>query len=175
MISTRQFLHAHSIFLSIFVKAFSCLLPQLPLSHHLVQHLTLPKKWFIWKPGAPTIHDELVGVEAHIVSQLEGPHWVSSAKFHGKVDILGRSIASLHQPHSLHEVRYQKAVNNESWSIFAINSHLLHCLAPGNHGVEGLVRCLRNSYHLQQLHDRHRVEEVKTTKPILPVAGGGNL
>merc|ERR1719295_638620 len=160
---------------SVLEEPFLSFHSQLSFSNQAVQQLTLSEESLLGKPCAPPIHDELGRVKTNIVCQLKGSHGVACSQFHGEVDILGTGIATLHQPDRLHEVGHQQPVHNEPRGVLAVNGFLSHCLSPGDHCVEGLVRCLRDSHHFQQLHHRHRGEEVESSKPVQTKSGRCNL
>ena len=86
----------------------------------------LPKQWLLGIPLTPAVHDELVGVEAHIVRQLEGPHGVSRPQLHGGVHILDAGVSPLHHPDRLHDVGDQEPVDNEPGGVLARNSVLAY-------------------------------------------------
>ena len=84
--------------MSVFVKSFPRFSSELSISYKLVEHFTgskifkllehhfsyvkqysvLPEQRLLRISLAPAIHDELVGVQAHVVRQLKGPHRVAS-------------------------------------------------------------------------------------------------
>ena len=50
---------------------------------------TRPEERLLREALVPAANDELVGVEPHIVGELEGAHGVAGAQLHGNVHVLG--------------------------------------------------------------------------------------
>ena len=98
---------------SVFVKSFSIFSSKFSLIYKVIQHRTLSairrirlslqkqatplEESLFWESRAPAIHDELIGVEPDVVSQLKGPHGVSGPQLHGGVHILVSCVSPLNQ------------------------------------------------------------------------------
>merc|ERR1719219_2534426 len=149
-----------TLFFSIFVEAFSRFHSKLALGDHAVDE-------FAWFPVVGrVVVDMLVQVQPSVVQQLKGPHGVAEAKLDSHVHVLVGCVPSLYHCNGVLDIRAKQGIHDEPGSVFAGHSVLPNGLAPCRHGLIGGVRGLRDPDHLQQPHDWHRVEEVKTATPI---------
>merc|ERR1719219_2491985 len=148
-----------TLFFSIFVESFSRFHSKLALSDHAVDE-------FAWFPVVGrVVVDVLVQVQPSVVQQLKGPHGVAEAKLDSHVHVLVGCVPPLYHCNGVLDIRAKQGIHDEPGSVFAGHSVLPNGLAPCRHGLIGGVRGLRDPDHLEQPHDWHRVEEVKTATP----------
>lgn len=67
-----------------------------------------------------TFDDELAGVQADVVHQLEGSHRVAGAELHRGVDVLLAGVAALRHADRLEHVRHQEAVHDEAGRVLKV-------------------------------------------------------
>lgn len=68
--------------------------------------------------------------------------------------------------YGLGDVRAQQSVNDEAWSVAAGNASLANFLPELHRSVVCRLASLFRSDDLQQLHDRHWIEEVEPTEAV---------
>ncbi len=99
-------------------------------------------------------------VVADHVEQLEGPHRVTAAHLHRRVDVVGARVVRLEHLHRVVEVGEEQRVDDETRAVTAAHGVLADLggdvenrrldIATGRHGRDDL----------DQLHDRGGIEEV---------------
>lgn len=74
------------------VESLTGLYAQFALLNEFVQCRNWPEEHIVRKILMPSGDDIASSVETYVISQFEGPHWVSSTQFHCNVNVFGRSI-----------------------------------------------------------------------------------
>ena len=93
----------------------TCIMHQFSLWNNIYNASILPMKSKLL-----TINDEFACIKSHIVCKFEWSHWVSSPKFHGRVNVLWSCLTPLYHTYCLHHIWHQQTVHNETWCVLQV-------------------------------------------------------
>src|SRR5262249_25666911 len=102
------------------------------------------------------------------VEQRERPHWVSASELHPLVDIVERTQTVLVRTNGIEQIRYQQPIDDESGTVWRRDRLLAQRPGKGKHGLVSLIARGQRPDDLDQLHQRHRIEEMKSAESIRP-------
>src|SRR5215467_15874185 len=114
------------------------------------------------------------GVETDQVQQGEGPHRIAATELHGLIDVLQRGEAAFVDTDGIEEIRHEQPVDDEGGGVLREDGHLPHCLHPLVGTLHGGVVGEDGAHYLDQLHQRHGIEEVQAQHLSGPLGGGGH-
>lgn len=146
------------------VETLASLATELALSNLLLQALGDDERWLIRVGFLPALQDVQAQIKSDIVRESKRTHGVSRAQLHGDVDIRNAGILAVNHRHGLRQERDQQSVDNEAGSILAADGDLSDFLAEGEHAVEHRVARVGGADDFHQLHNLHRIEEMKSDK-----------
>ena len=100
---------------------------------------------------------------------------MAAAGRHALVDVFECAEPVLVGTHSIEEVRDQQPVHDEAGAIRRGDRLLPQRLCERDDGLVGLVARGQRTNDLDELHERHRAEEMEAAEPIGTPAGGREL
>lgn len=146
------------------VEALSSLATKLTLGNLLLQALGDDERRLIRVSFLPALQDVQAQVKTNVVRESKWTHGVSRAQLHGDIDIRNTGILAVNHRHGLRQEGNQKSVDNEAGSILATDGNLSDLLAESKHAIEHRVAGVGGADDFDQLHDLHRVEEMKSNE-----------
>src|SRR5690606_19740976 len=114
-------------------------------------------------------------VDADEIAEGERPHRISAAEHHSRVDVLDARHTTLELADRVQHVGNQEEVHHEPGVVLRGDRHLPELPGEFEGAVERLVARGDGAHHLDQLHDRDRIEEVQAHEPVGPVRGRGHV
>src|SRR5215470_10892175 len=114
------------------------------------------------------------GVETDQVQEREGAHGIAAAKLHGLIDVLQRGEPALVDADGVQQIGHEEPVDDEGGRVLGEDGHLPYGLHPLVGALHGGVVGEDGAHHLDQLHQRHGIEEVQAEHLLWPLGGGGH-
>src|SRR6266487_1082121 len=156
------------------VEATPTLAPEPASRHHLAQERGCSE------PGLFELIEQHIsnvdcGIQPNEVGQREWPHGVARPQHHADVDILFGRESLLKHTNRIEHVWYEQVIDDKASSVLAHNHALSQALTHLTHGFEGLIRGGEGTHELDQLHSRHRIEEVHAQHVAWPLCGCRHL
>src|SRR6266568_3273401 len=152
------------------VEATPTLAPEPANRHHLAQERGCGE------PGLFELIEQHIsnvdsGIQPNEVGQREWPHGVARPQHHAQVDILfGREVLLQHA-NRIEHVWHEQVTDDKASAILAHNHALSQALAHRMDGLERLIGGGDRTHELDQLHGRHRIEEVHAQHAVRPLCG----
>ena len=106
---------------------------------------------------------------------VERAHRVPAAEPHALVDVLAGGEALLVHPHRRHQVGDEQHVDDEAGAVLGADRLLADLLGERVGARHRRLRGVERDDHLDQLHHRHRAEEVQAEDALGAVGGAGEL
>src|SRR6266566_1381473 len=143
----------------IVVEATPALAPEPASRHHLAQERGYGE------PGLFELLEQHIsnvdcGIQSDEVEQREWPHGVARPQHHADVDILFGRESLLKHANRIEHVWHEQVIDDKARAILAHNHALSQMLTHRTDGFERLIRGGERTHELDQLHGRHRIEEV---------------
>src|SRR5439155_17876452 len=139
-------------------EALARLTPEAALLDQAAQYL---RRFAAFAQPVAVLHGAVEDVEAAEVEQVEWAHRPIESFLDRDVDVLRARVAALEQPHRLLRGGKEDPVDDEPPDLFfEENRGAVDAADEFHRGPHSVVRGLRAAYHLAQLHDRDRVEEM---------------
>ena len=121
--------------------------------------------------GVEGVADRLGDVEADEVQQRERAHRVAGAELHAGVDLACLHAGPLDHANGVEEVGEEQAVDDEAGLVGDLDRGLAQRRTPGERLLAGLGGAVGEA-DLDQLHPRHRVEDVQAEELLGSGRGG---
>jgi hypothetical protein len=99
---------------------------------------------------------------------------VAGAELHAGVDLAGLHAGPLDQPHGFEEVGEEQAVDDEAGLVGDLDRGLAQSSAPSEGCLASALGAVGEA-DLDQLHPRHRVEDVQSIQLAVDPTGLGDL
>jgi hypothetical protein len=142
------------------VPAAAGLPAQPPRRHHpRLEHARLPAR-LAERELVERLRHGVADVDPHEVHQLERAHLEAAAEAADAVDLRGRRHALLNEPKGLRAEGPHAAVHQEARAVRHHDHVLSHRLTHLARHRQGPLAALLGADHLEQPHQRWRVEEV---------------
>ena len=116
-------------------------------------------------------------IATHVSSPIrsgegERPHRVREAELGDGVDRLRLGDSGVERPDGLVDERHQDPVGDEPGEVVGLSRNLPELLGEGDDRAGRLVRGLAAADHLDELQDRHGIEEVHADDLVRPARDG---
>ncbi|AUX37149.1 uncharacterized protein SOCE836_093710 [Sorangium cellulosum] len=144
------------------IEPFPRLLPKLPRPHHLPQDHRRPE--LLPHLAVEVLQDREPHVQPHEVRQLQRPHRVPVPELHRPIDVHRRRHPGLQHPHRLGAERHPQPARREAGRVVHHDRRLAQAPRHRERRRHRRLLGLEPPHHLEQLHHRRRVEEVKADR-----------
>src|SRR6266478_1987033 len=108
-------------------------------------------------------------VQPHEIQQCQRPHGMPASQLHRIIDVFDGADALFQRADRIQKIRHQQPVHDEPSAVMCAHRCLSQLFAKRHHLlVNGRIRGNR-PHHLNQLHHRHRIEEVQPNETLRPL------
>ena len=121
------------------------------------------------------VGDVIGRVKPHEIQQRQGTHGITASQLHPVVDIFPRREPRFKQPNGVQKIGHEEPVHHKSGRVLADDRRFPDLLHEALGAVERGIGGGERADDLDQLHERHGVEEVEPQDALGMRRGGGDL
>ena len=166
-------LHVGRVVVAIAIEVFAGLATQQPTGEPAGGLDRRPQAGIGVEPGRHDFHDRVGDVEPDQVHQLEGTHPQSDRIPGDAVDIGHRGDTLRQQREGFGGQGPPEVVHHEAWSVLGVHRGVSERRHETRCGGDEFGRGAHAGDHLDESHERNRVEEVQAEKPGWVLQSGG--
>src|SRR5258707_5532000 len=149
------------------IEAFATFLTHLSLTDHFLKYLRR-SKCFRFQLAVKVLCNVQSDIQTNKLAQLQRTYRVVISKLHRRINVLCTGNVLFEHPHCLESESDPKSARGKSWNVAHGDRFLSHSPCNLTNNFHGLVRGFISGHNLNQAHQMHGIEKMKSDNRSRP-------